>query len=53
MDAPDLRRAATIGFLVTEYERWTGRQWQPRDIESWSRASASGSDRMTNRKLAT
>jgi hypothetical protein len=29
MDAPDLRRAATIGFLVTEYERWTGRQWQP------------------------
>ena len=29
MDAPDPRRAATIGFLVAEYERWTGRQWQP------------------------
>jgi hypothetical protein len=29
MDAPDPRRAAPIGFLVTEYERWNGRQWQP------------------------
>jgi hypothetical protein len=29
MDAPDPRRAATIGFVVAEYERWTGRQWQP------------------------
>jgi hypothetical protein len=29
LDAPDPQRAATIGFLVTEYERWTGRQWQP------------------------
>lgn len=29
LDAPDLQRASTIGFLVTEYERWTGRQWQP------------------------
>jgi hypothetical protein len=28
MDAPDPRRAATIGFVVSEYERWTGRQWQ-------------------------
>ena len=29
LDAPDPQRAATIGFLVSEYERWTGRQWQP------------------------
>lgn len=29
LDAPDPQRAATIGFLVTEYDRWTGRQWQP------------------------
>jgi hypothetical protein len=29
LDAPDPQRAATIGFLVNEYDRWTGRQWQP------------------------
>jgi murein DD-endopeptidase MepM/ murein hydrolase activator NlpD len=29
LDAPDPQRAATIGFVVTEYDRWNGRQWQP------------------------
>ena len=29
MDAPDPRRALPIGFLVTEYERWSGGRWQP------------------------
>ena len=29
MDAPDPRRALPIGFVVSEYERWTGGRWQP------------------------
>jgi hypothetical protein len=29
LDAPDPQRAATIGFLVSEYDRWTGVKWQP------------------------
>ena len=28
VDNPDPLRAATVGFLVNEYERWNGRQWQ-------------------------
>ena len=29
VDGPDPLRAATVGFLVNDYERWNGRQWQP------------------------
>jgi murein DD-endopeptidase MepM/ murein hydrolase activator NlpD len=29
VDGPDPLRAATLGFLVNDYERWNGRQWQP------------------------
>jgi hypothetical protein len=29
VDNPDPLRAATVGFLVNEYECWNGRQWQP------------------------
>ena len=29
VDGPDPHRAATVGFLVNDYERWNGRQWQP------------------------
>jgi hypothetical protein len=29
VDRPDPLRATTVGFLVNEYERWNGRQWQP------------------------
>jgi hypothetical protein len=29
VDRPDPLRAATVGFLVNDYERWNGRQWQP------------------------
>jgi hypothetical protein len=28
MDTPDPHGAVPIGFVVTEYERWTGREWQ-------------------------
>lgn len=29
VDTPDPLRGATLGFLVNDYERWNGRQWQP------------------------
>jgi len=29
VDSPDPLRGATVGFLVNEYDRWNGRQWQP------------------------
>ena len=29
VDRPDPLRAATLGFLVNDYERWNGRHWQP------------------------
>ena len=29
MEAPDLRVAPPIGFLVNEYERWSGGRWHP------------------------
>ena len=29
VDGPDPLRAATVGFLVNDYERWNGRQGQP------------------------
>jgi hypothetical protein len=29
VDRPDPLRAATVGFLVNDYERWNGHQWQP------------------------
>jgi hypothetical protein len=29
VDRPIRSGAATLGFLVNDYERWNGRQWQP------------------------
>jgi hypothetical protein len=29
VDRPEPLRAATLGFLVNDYERWNGHQWQP------------------------